>query len=31
MIYRVFEGEGTFGIKTGSSMYLQVAQKKKKY
>lgn len=22
-----FEGEGTFGIKTGSSMYLQVAQK----
>ena len=21
------EGEGTFGIKTGSSMYLQIAQK----
>jgi len=22
------EGEGTFGIKTGSAMYLQIAQKK---
>ena len=27
MIYRFLEGEGTFGIKTGSALYLQVAQK----